>query len=92
MVSFCKTTGLVELLDASATRTLFAGLSSVLRKIAAAPFVSNVKVYVPALATRTKPINQTVSAEDELPTYRASSVQSKAALDGIGGFATDNEA
>lgn len=58
--------------------------------MAAAPFVSNENVYVPALATRTKPINQIVSTLDELLTYKASSVHATAALDGVGGFTPDN--
>ncbi len=69
---------------------LLAGLSSVLRNKAAAPFVFKINVYVPVLGTFIKPISQTVSDDEELEVYVASSVQNNGLPLGVGGLELDN--
>jgi outer membrane murein-binding lipoprotein Lpp len=69
--------------------TLLAGLSSLLKNNAAAPFVSNMNVKLAVLGTRMKPTSQTVSADELLETYRASSVQLAEPV-GDGGVELDN--
>ena len=74
---------------ASTISALLAGLSSVLKNTAAAPFVSNMNVKLAALSTRMKPTSQTVSADEVVETYKASSVQLAAPL-GDGGVLLDS--
>jgi len=74
-----------------AIKTLLAGLSSVLKNRAPFPFVCNINVNVAVFCTRTKPINHTVSSEDVVETYVASSVHICVALTlGVGGLLLAN--
>jgi len=74
---------------ASAISALLAGLSSVLKYKAPAPFVSKINVNVAVLSTRIKPTRKTVSTVDVSETYKASSVQDRVPL-GVGGLEPDN--
>lgn len=76
---------------ASAILTLLAAVESELRNKAAAPFVSKVKVNFDVLGARKKPTSQTVSSDEELETYEASSVHEIVPV-GAGGLALDNVA
>ncbi len=76
---------------ASTTNCLLAGLSFELKNNAAAPFVFNENVKCAVLGTRMKPTSQTVSADDVLETYKASSVQETVPV-GDGGVELDNVA
>ena len=79
------------MLVASATSCLLAAVALSLRKRAAAPFVSKVKVNFDVFGARKKPTSQTVSADEELETYKASSVHEAVPV-GVGGLALDNVA